>query len=711
MNLWDTKVSRRDFLKAGTALGGGLLLSLSLPGFVITSLAAPASNQPFRPNAFLRITPDGLTTIIVPKSEMGQGVLTALPMLIAEELDADWAAIRVEQAPTAKEYQTTWNLQITGGSTSVRSSWDLFRQAGAAARFLLVAAAAQIWNVAASSCTTQNGIVTGPGGKKLTYGALVDKAAALASTLPKELPLKQPKDFRYIGKPLPRLDVKDKVNGRAAFGIDVQLPGLLIAKVLRCPVFGGKLVSFNATKAKAVPGVRHVVQISQGVAIVADHYWAAVQGIEALECQWDEGPNKNLSSDEITRQFAAAAQKPGEVARQEGHADKTLLVAKKQLKAIYQVPFLHHATMEPQNCTAYFKDNHCEIWAPTQSQTNAQKVAAKAAGLPIEAITLHTTLLGGGFGRRLEHDFVAEAVEIAKAVKVPIKVVWSREEDVQHGFYRPATYNVLQAGLDERGQLQAWTHRIVGPSIAARSSPDRKGIDHNSVDGAADLPYDVPNLLVDYIMYNTAVPVGYWRSVGSSQNAFITECFLDEVAAASGQHPYTFRLKLLAKAPRHKAVLELAATQAKWQQPLPKGHALGFAVHQSFGSYVAHVAEVSVVEGEVRVHRVVCAIDCGMVVNPDIVTAQMQSGVVFGLTAALKGEITLEKGRVQQSNFHDYPLLRMSEMPVIEVHIMPSADAPGGVGEPGVPPIAPAVANAVFAVTGKRIRQLPIKLV
>jgi len=708
-------LSRRDFLKVGVAVGGGLVLGFYLPGRDDSLQAATESGAPFAPNAWLRIGTDGGVTVMLHKSEMGQGIMTSLPMLVAEDLEADWSKIRVEFAPADIAYYTwftpTFGAQFTGGSRSVRGSWDILREAGATAREMLIAAAAENWGVAVETCRAEGGeVIHKPSGQRISYGALANKAATLP--VPKEVPLKDPKDFRLIGARTARLDTPSKVNGSAVFGIDVKVPGMLIARVLRCPVFGGKVASYDATKAKAIQGVRDVVQIEGGIAVVADGYWPATLGLKALEVQWDEGPKAKLSSADITATFKALAEQPGAVARHEGDATQALASAAKKLEAIYEVPFLAHATMEPMNCTAHVRKDGCDVWVPTQGQTGAQQTAMKITGLPEESVKIHTTLLGGGFGRRFEQDFVADAVEISKLVGAPVKVIWSREDDMQHDFYRPATYNRLSAGLDPQGLPIAWTHRIVGPSIMSRSFPDRvkDGIDPSSVEGAANIPYNIPNLHVEYVMKDTGIPVGFWRSVGSSQNAFITECFLDELAAAAGKDPYEFRRQLLDKAPRHKAVLELAATKAGWGQPLPEGRHRGIAVHFSFGSYVAEVAEVSVdKDGNVRVHRVVCAVDCGRVVNPDTVEAQMQSGIVYGLTAALKGEITIENGRVKQSNFHDYEMLRMEEMPVIEVYILPSTEAPGGVGEPGTPPIAPAVVNAIFAATGKRIRKLPIR--
>jgi isoquinoline 1-oxidoreductase beta subunit len=524
---------------------------------------------------------------------------------------------------------------------------------------------------------------------------------------------KEPKDYKLIGKATKRLDTPAKTNGRARFGIDVREPGLLRAVVARCQVFGGKVAKFDDTKAKAVPGVKRVVQVTGGVAVVADNTWSAMEGRRALQITWDEGPNASASSEAIRKLFMERAEQPGAVARKEGDAAAALAAAAKKIAAVYEVPFLAHACMEPMNCAAHVRADSCDVWVPTQFQTATQNTAARLTGLKPEQVRVHTTFLGGGFGRRAEQDFVTDAVEVSKAVGAAVLVTWAREDDIQHDFYRPAAYNKLAAGLDAEGWPVAWTHRIVGPSIFSRFFPGavQNGLDRSSVEGASDFGYAFPNLLVDYVLTETAVPVGFWRSVGHSQNAFITECFLDEVAWAGGKDPYELRRRLLGKAPRHLGVLELAATKAGWGKPLPSGRARGMAVMSSFGSFVAEVAEVSVKrsEGSVRVHRVVAAVDCGRHVNPDTIAAQIEGAIVYGLTAALHGAITVDKGRVEQSNFHDYEMLRMNEMPEVEVHIARSNEAPGGIGEPGTPPIAPAVCNAIFAATGKPIRRLPIR--
>jgi isoquinoline 1-oxidoreductase beta subunit len=704
-------LSRRGFLKAGISAGGGLLLGFHTPGFSRTALAASAAAQATL-NSWVRIARDGTVTIIVGQSEMGQGVMTAIPMIIADELEAEWSKVRVEQAPADPAFGDPMRggEQSTNGSRSIRNMLTLWRRAGAAAKEMLVSAAAQEWGVSPEECfAEQNAVIHRPSGRKISYGELAGKAAEMP--VPKEPKLKSPEQFRFIGKAVARLDTPDKVTGRGIYGLDVKVPGLLVATVQRCPVFGGKVARFDASKAKAVKGVRHVVQISSGVAVVANSYWAAKKGREALKITYDEGPNAQLTSAEITRIYAEAAKQPGPVARKEGDAAGALGGAGKTFDAVYEVPFLAHATMEPMNCTAHVRKADCEVWVGTQNQTGTQRTAMRISGFSREAVKVNTMLLGGGFGRRGEQDFVADAVETSKSVNAPVKVIWSREDDVRHGHYRPATYNVFRAALDERGAPLAWLHRIVAPSIAAQHGRALKGgIDFLMTEGAANLPYAIPNLQVEYIYKDLGIPVGFWRSVGASQNAFITESFIDELAAAAKKDAFEFRRDLLTKAARHKGVLELAAEKGDWGKPLPPGRFRGIAVAFSYGSYASEVAEVSIEkDGKVRVHRVVCAIDCGTFVNPDTVKAQVEGSIVWGLTAALYGAITIDKGRVQQSNFHDYQMLRINEMPVVEVHIIPSNLPPGGVGEPGVPPLAPAVCNAIFAGTGKRIRKLPIR--
>jgi isoquinoline 1-oxidoreductase beta subunit len=707
-------ISRRDFLKTGAMLGGGLILGFSLRGSAIAK--AGKAKASFSQNAFIRIDTDGMVTIIVNKSEMGQGVYTSLPMLIAEELECDWAKIRTEAAPVAPEYNhTEWGqIQGTGGSSSVRSTWDQFRKAGAAGRMMLVKAAADTWKVSPDSCRAEKGFVIHDRSKKrLSYGALAEKASRLDP--PKQVVLKKPEDFKLIGKATKRLDTPDKVSGRALFGIDAKVKGMLVAMVERPPVFGGKVKSFNAEKALKVAGVKYVVQVPSGVAIVASDFWSAKKGRDALEVDWDSGEKTKPSTEDMRAWYAALAAQAGPAAKKEGEASQALATAARKLTAEYEVPYLAHATMEPLNCLVDLRKDSCEIWTGTQFQTVDRNTAASIAGLKPEQVKIHTMLLGGGFGRRANprSDFVSEAVHIAKAVKKPVKVIWTREDDMRGGYYRPMWYDRISAGLDGKGIPVAWQHTIVGQSIIKGTLFEqgfiKDGIDATSVEGASDIPYQIPNIYVDLHSPDVDVPVLWWRSVGHSHTAFVVESFVDELAHAAGRDPYEFRMALLDKHPRHKAVLELAARKAGWGTPVPQGHARGLAVHHSFGSYVAQVAEVSVgKEGEVRVHNVVCAIDCGRTVNPATIAAQMESGIVFGLSAALFGAITLKDGRVEQSNFHDYPLVRMKDMPKVEVHIIPSTEGPQGVGEPGVPPVAPAVANAVFNAAGVRMRSLPM---
>ena len=706
-----TSVTRREFLETTGVVGAGLLLGFHLPAGGRFGTAA-AGAAPFAPNAWLRLGTDESVLVIVDRSEMGQGVTTALPMLLAEELDADWSKVRIEFAPADKAYANPlFGMQGTGGSTSVRAAWQPLRKAGAAARDMLVSAAAQTWGVDKAECRAERGaVIHGPSRRRLSYGRLVAKAATLP--VPQDVPLKEPKDWRILGTRVRRLDTPPKVDGTAEFGIDVKVPGMLVAVIARSPVRGGAVASFDAAKARAVPGVRQVVQVSSGVAVVADGYWPAKQGRDALAVTWNEGPNAQLTSASISQLLAQSADHAGAVARHDGSdPEAALAAAATRYDAAYELPFLAHATMEPMNCTAHVRADGVDVWAPTQFQTGAQGLGAKIGGVAPEQVTVHTTYLGGGFGRRFELDFIQEALETSKAVGAPVKVIWSREDDTQQDQYRPACYHRLRAGLDAAGQPVAWTHRIVAPSIMARVFPNlvKNGIDGEAVEGGVGMPYTVPNVHVEYLMPDTGIPVGFWRSVNNSFNAFVVESFVDELAHAAKRDPYEYRRDLLTKAPRHLGVLNLAAQQAGWGAPLAAGRSRGIAVWKSFETHVAQVAEISIdSDGTVRVHRVVCAVDCGPVVNPDIVEAQMQSAIVYGLTAALWGEITIDRGRVTQSNFNNYRVLRLAEMPRVEVHIVPSSESQGGVGEPGTPPIAPAVCNAIYAATGKRLRKLPI---
>ena len=705
-------VNRRNFLKAGAAGATGLVIGFYLPSprEALAELT-PVPKGGFAPNAWIRIAPDSTVTIAIDHSEMGQGVTTSLAMLAAEELECDWKKVRAEFAPADKAYYNPlFGAQGTGGSTSIRASYTPLLKAGAAAREMLVAAAAAQWKADKSACYAQNGSVINSATKaRLSYGSLA--AAASKLPVPADVELKDPKLYHLVGKATRRLDTPDKVDGRAQFGIDVRPPGLLYASVARCPVFGGKAASVDDSKAKAVPGVRNVMQISSGVAVVADNTWSAMEGRRALDIQWDEGPNASVSSASIRQLFEERAGQPGAVARKEGEGEAGLARAARKIEAVYEAPFLAHATMEPMNCTAHVRADGCDVWAPTQFQTSTQNVTAKAAGVKPEDVRVHTTFLGGGFGRRAEVDFVLDAVECSKAANAPVKVTWSREDDMQHDFYRPATYSRFTAGLDADGWPVAWTARIVCSSIFQRVNPGnvKDGVDRTAVEGSNDIAYSIPNIQVECQLTETGVPVGFWRSVGHSQNCFFSESFIDEIAAASKKDPYELRRRYLGKAPRHLGALDLAATWAGWGKPLPEGRGRGIAVMTGYGSYIAQVAEVSVEKGAVRVHRVVCAVDCGRVVNPDTIEAQMQSGTVYGLTAALRGAITIDHGRVQQNNFNDYEMLRIDEMPAVEVYIVPSHEDVGGVGEPSTGTIAPAVCNAIFAATGKRIRRLPIR--
>jgi len=704
-----TPLTRREFLETSGAASAGLLIGFHLPSGSRFHTAAAA---PLAPNAWLRIGADESVLVIVDRSEMGQGVTTALPMLLAEELDADWSKIKIEFAPADKAYANPllFGMQATGGSRSVRAAYTPLRKAGAAAREMLVTAAAQTWGVEKAECHAETGAVIHARSKRrLTSGKLVEKAATVP--VPQDVPLKDPKDWKILGTRVRRLDTPPKVDGSAQFGIDVKAPGMLVAVIARSPVFGGKVKSFDAAKAKAVPGVRHVVQISSGVAVVADGYWPAKKGRDALDVSWDEGPNAQVSSASIAQLFAQRAEQAGAVARHDGDAAGTLASSASKVAAAYDLPFLAHATMEPMNCTAHVRSDGVDVWAPTQFQTGAQGLGAKIGGVTPDKVKVHTTYLGGGFGRRFELDFIQEALETSKATGAAVKVIWSREDDIRNAQYRPVNHHRFEAALDANGQPVAWTHRIVAPSIMARVFPDtiKNGLDEEAVEGGVGMPYAIPNVHVDYQLTDTGIPVGFWRSVNNSYNAFAVESFIDELAHAAKKDPYEYRRDLLGKAPRHLGALNLAASKAGWGTPPPAGRSRGIAVYKAFESYVAEVAEVSVAsDGAVQVHRVVCAVDCGPVVNPSIVEAQMESAIVFGLTAALYGEIAIEAGRVKQSNFHDYRMVRLAEMPQIEVHIVPSTDEQGGVGEPGTPPIAPAVCNAIFAATGKRVRKLPI---
>ena len=714
------KLERRDFLKISVAASGGLLIGFRFFG-ISTLASAKSSSEPapastFMPNAFVRIGTDERVTVIVNHSEMGQGVYTSLPMLLADELDADWTKVGFEAAPVDPKYNhPAFGIQMTGGSSSVYSGLQQFREAGAAARAMLIAAAAQQWNVDASTCRTESGAVFNKKGQKLTYGGLATAAAKLPP--PEHVQLKDPKTFKLIGKPIKRLDTPEKLNGEAVFGIDVKLPGMLTAVIARPPIFGATMKSFDDSRARSMPGVKKIVAIPAGVAVIADTFWQAKTARHALRVEWDEGSMQNFNTSEMMHQFRERAKSPGTSVRKDGDATAALASAAKKIAAVYEVPYLSHLMMEPLNCAVDLRADSCEVWTGSQFQTIDRANAAKIAGLPPEKVQLHTTFLGGGFGRRAnpQSDFVVEAVHVAKAAGVPVKVIWTREEDMAGGWYRPAFLHAIEGGIDASGNAVSWRSRLVGQSIMAGTlfaAVMMKGKDYDpaSVEGVDDLPYEIPNLAVESHQAEIKVPVQWLRSVGHSHTAFATECFVDELAGLARKDPYQFRRTLLQRHPRHLGVLDLAAQKAGWGKPLPKGMGRGIAVHFAFESYSAHVAEVSVEDGNVRVHRMVCAIDCGQYVNPGIIAAQTEGGAIFGASAALFQELTFENGRLQQTNFNTFPVMRMNECPQIETHIVDNHEKSGGIGEPGVPCAAPAIANAIFAATGKRIRKLPIRL-
>ena len=710
-------LSRRDVLRGSAAAGAGLVIAFAVPRRAQALFAgALGKKKPLPPpSSFLRIGTDDSVTVLLAHSEMGQGIWTTLPMLVAEELQCDWSKIRVEHAPAAPVYaHVQMGIQGTGGSSTTNSEFDRYRQVGATARTLLVRAAAEEWKTDPAKLTVENGHVIG-GKRRASFGQLAARAATLP--VPEKVTLKPPEQWTIIGKPTRRLDTPEKITGRAQFGLDVQFPGLRTAMVARAPVFGARLKSFDATAARAVPGVEQVVQVPSGVAVVAKHTWAAKLGREALKLDWDLGPGAALDSNNLRAEALALSRTDGPVALSKGDVGAALKKAATKVEADYEVPYLAHAPMEPLNCAVKLEANSCEIWTGTQFQTVDQAAAAEVAGLKPEQVAIHTMFLGGGFGRRATatSDFVREAVHVAKAAKVPVKIVWTREDDIHGGYYRPAFLHHIQVGLDAKGQPTGWKQTVVGQSLVVGTPFEaemKNGIDESSVEGAVDSPYvmAVPAKKITLQTPKLPIPVLWWRSVGNTHTAFAVESMVDELAHAAGQDPLAYRLALLRKSPRHANVLRLAAEKAGWGKA-PAGRALGLAVHGSFLSVVAQAAEVSVdASGQIRVHRVVCAVDCGQPVNPLGIEAQIQSGIAYGLGAALHGAITFKDGHVQQSNFHDYRVLRIEEMPKVEVHVVKSSAKMGGIGEPGTPPIAPAVANAVFALTGKRLRTLPFKL-
>lgn len=698
--------SRRTLLKTGAA-AGTLLFAFRMP------IAQAALTGDFEPNAFIRIARDGKVTLIMPQVEMGQGVYTSIPMILAEELDAAWDAVSVEAAPPNEALYANplLHVQATGNSNSVRAFWLPLRKAGAAARAMLIGAAAKRWNVDPSTCTVGNGEVShAASGRKLSYGALADDAAKQSA--PADPPLKDPKDFKLIGKPLKRLDTPDKVNGKALYGIDMMPPGVKIATLAACPVFGGKVGHVDDSAAKTIAGVRQVVVLDDLVAVVADHFWAAKQGLEALEIVWNEGANANVDSAQVWKQIRKSGEKSGLVARSAGDEQKALGEGEKH-EARYELPFLAHAPMEPMNCVVHVTPESCEIWVGSQVCGRTQAIAAKVTGLPLEKVTVHNQLLGGGFGRRLEVDATEKAVRIAQKVDGPVKVLYTREEDIRHDVYRPVYYDQLTATLKD-GRINGWHHRITGSSIVARWLPPaftgNHDIDFDAVDSAIDIPYDIANLRIEYVRDEPpAVPTGFWRGVGPNNNVFAIESFIDELALKAGKDPVAFRVAMLDKTPRLKASVQLVAEKSGWNKPLGKRIARGLSAQVSFASFIATVVEAEIDEdGEIHLRRITSAVDTGIDVNPDTIVAQLQGGLIFGLTAALYGEITIDKGRVQQSNFNDYRMLRINQTPPIDIHLIKSGEAPGGIGETGATAGPPALVNAIAAATGIRLRRLPI---
>jgi isoquinoline 1-oxidoreductase subunit beta len=700
--------ARRTLLKAGGV--GAFLFAFHVP---IGRPSARAASPPFAPNAFIRIDRSGKVTLVMPQVEMGQGIYTAHSMMLAEELDAAWESVSVEAAPpdTALYANPAFGIQATGGSTSVRAFWLPLRRAAAASRAMLVAAAARRWHVEPTACTTENGeVIHRRSGRRLAYGALVD--AASSETPPKNPPLKSPAQFKLIGRPLKRLDTPAKVNGKAQFGIDMMPPGVKVATLASCPVFGGKVHQVNASAAQRIPGVRQVVVLDDLVAVVGDHFWAAKQGMAALEITWDEGPNATVDSALIRDRLRQASGRQGVVARNVGDVDKALADATRH-DAGFELPFLAHAAMEPMNCTVHVTPESCEVWVGTQVCARTQAVAAQVTGLPLEKVAVHNQLLGGGFGRRLETDATEKAVRIAQKVDGPVKVVYTREEDIQHDLYRPIYYDRIAAVLKD-GRIDAWHYRVAGSAILARWLPPaytgNHDVDVDEIDGAADLPYEIPNFRVEMVREEPpAVPTGFWRGVGPNNNVFAAECFIDELAAVAGKDPVAFRRAMLDKTPRLKHALDVVAERAGWGSPLPPRVGRGVCCQVSFASFVATVVEAEVdTDGEVSLRRLTSAVDTGIAVNPDTIVAQLEGGLIFGLTAALYGEITIEKGRVQQSNFNDYRMLRIDQTPKIDIHLIASGEPPGGIGETGTNAGPPALRNALYAATGIALRRLPI---
>jgi isoquinoline 1-oxidoreductase beta subunit len=716
MNTRIQNIDRRDFLKIGATAAGGLVIGFYLPAKNEAAAQNPPSVQTL--NAFVQIGTDDMILFTIHKPEFGQGTVTSLSMLLAEELECDWKKVKTQ---FADKIDPVYGSPIQGvyGSTAIRTSWEPLRKAGATACEMLLQAAANKWGIPKSQCRAQNGLITNLAtNERVSFGSVAEAASKLE--IPRQASMKDPTNFHLIGTSVPRLDTPDKISGKTTFGIDVRMPGMLYASLERCPVSGGKVKSFDASATKTVPGIKQVVQISNGVAVVAENTWAANQGRKALKIDWDEGPNANASTAGLRQMFAEMAGKPGAEARKVGDAQAALSAAAKKIEAVYEVPYLSHAPMEPMNCTARVAADECEFWAGIQMQNISRNIAAKAAGLPPEKVRVNTMYLGGGFGRRGRQDFVRESVEIAKAVGggIPVKLTWTREDDMTNDGYRPMSYVRFSGAVDADGWPTVWVARLVAPSFTGM----RNGIDNSAVGGVANIPYEIPNVYVDYhAPYVTpdvlndfrppgfGIPVDYWRAPGANSNSYYTESFIDELAAAGGKDPIEVRKRLLSKTPRLVAVLELAAEKAGWGKPLPRGRFQGVAAGTNSGAFSAQIAEISIEKGKVTVHRVVTAVDVGQIINPRGAVQQIESGIIYGLSAALRGAITIDKGRVQQTNFHQYEPLRMNEVPKIEVYLLPNSNSPGGLGEHSNPHSVPALTNAIFKATGMRIRQLPVR--